>query len=328
MNIKKSSVNELETYLIEKNWISTNEKVLHKMSAGDGNMNCVLRIQTNLNSFICKQSNDFVEKYPHIFAPKNRVQTEALFYKKIKINPKIQKMMPEMFGIDIENNIMFLEDLGDINDYSSLYTLQNKISNDELKSLTSYLNELHQSFVKSDGDFELSNIAMRKLNHEHIFEFPFLEDNGFDLDVIQNGLQQLAVPFKTDNVLKEAIKELSNRYLENGKYLLHGDFYPASWLNCGGEIKIIDPEFCYYGHREFDLGVFIAHLYLSNQQNEAIEFVKKCYIDFDTLNHKLLNGFIGIEILRRLIGLAQLPLKMNLELKNNLLKKAQKLILN
>ncbi|MBC7493616.1 MAG: aminoglycoside phosphotransferase, partial [Flavobacterium sp.] len=131
MNIKKSSVNELETYLIENNWISTNEKVLNKISAGDGNMNCVLRIQTNLNSFICKQSNDFVEKYPHIFAPKNRVQTEALFYKKIKTNPKIQKMMPEMFGIDIENNIMFLEDLGDISDYSSLYTLQNKISNDE-----------------------------------------------------------------------------------------------------------------------------------------------------------------------------------------------------
>jgi 5-methylthioribose kinase len=38
---------------------------------------------------------------------------------------------------------------------------------------------------------------MRKLNYEHIFEYPFREENGFDLDTVQEGLQAVAMYKKT-----------------------------------------------------------------------------------------------------------------------------------
>jgi 5-methylthioribose kinase len=47
--------------------------------------------------------------------------------------------------------------------------------------------------------------------------------------------------------------------------------------------------------------------------------------DFD---EKLLNQFVGVEILRRIIGLAQLPLSLSLETKKELLKEAKGLIIN
>lgn len=327
MLIKEGTAAQLERYFTAKNWIAKNEKIVQVSKAGEGNMNCVLRIQTDKRSFICKQSNAYVEKYPHIAAPENRVQTEATFYQKIKTNQKIQKMMPELLGIDNENNIMILEDLGVIQDFGSLYELKSTLSENEILSLTSYLNELHQSFAKECVDEELTNLKLRLLNYEHIFKFPFMEENDFDLNTIQFGLQEVSLSFKKDTDLKKALEKLGNCYLKSGKHLLHGDFYPGSWFNCQGQIKIIDPEFCYFGLAEFDLGVFIAHLYLTKHDNKSIELVKKYYNKYQNLNHDLLNGFIGTEILRRIIGLAQLPLKMDLTDKKQLLEKAKQLIL-
>ena len=328
MIIKNATINELQVYLVNNNHITVNEQIVEVSKAGEGNMNCVLRIQTNKQSFICKQSSAYVEKYPQIAAPQNRVQTEAAFYQKIKNNDNISVMMPEILGVDIENNILFLQDLGAIQDFSSLYDLRIKLTNSEVISLTNYLNQLHRSFKKETSNSELENLELRKLNYEHIFNYPFLEENGFDLNTVQPGLQEIALPYKNNSILKTAITTIGNSYLENGLYLLHGDFYPGSWFNCKDKIMIIDPEFCYFGHREFDLAVFIAHMYLTKHEDKIIEMIAINYIDYSSLNHKLLNGLVGVEILRRLIGLAQLPLKMKLNDKKELLEKAQNLILN
>ncbi|CDF78108.1 5-methylthioribose kinase [Formosa agariphila KMM 3901] len=319
---------ELAHYLTEKQWLSPEDAIISLSKAGQGNMNYVLRVTTNQGSFIIKQSRGYVEKYPQIKAPEKRVLTEAAFYAKIGTVERIKKRMPELLGLDVSNNIMILEDLGQANDFNSLYDLNKVVSENEISVLVSYLNVLHQQFSKVKADDELDNLEMRKLNYEHIFNYPFLEDNGFDLDTIQEGLQTLAIQYKKDAFLKEKIELLGEFYMTKGHYLLHGDYYPGSWLQTTDGIKIIDPEFCYYGLREFDLGVFIAHLYLSNQSQNIIDKVKLDYYDFQDLDGSILNGFIGVEIMRRLIGLAQLPLQSNLNDKKRLLELAYKLITN
>ena len=230
-------------------------------------------------------------------------------------------------GTDVVNNLIALEDLGKTNDYAVLYGLNQKIKEEELQELVVYLNGLHTNFQKTIVDDELANTAMRTLNYEHVFEYPFKEENGFDLDVVQDGLQALAMPYKQNRELKDKVERLGSLYLSKGKYLLHGDFYPGSWLKTNSGIKIIDPEFCFYGMREFDLGVFIAHLYLTQQDLNTVAYIKEHYTAFNDLNFTILNGFIGTEIMRRLIGLAQLPLKMDLETKGALLIFAQNLII-
>jgi 5-methylthioribose kinase len=59
-----------------------------------------------------------------------------------------------------------------------------------------------------------------------IFWIPFKEENGFNLDDIQDGLQELALPYKKRCRIK-TLSRLGSLYLSKGKYLLHGDYYRA-----------------------------------------------------------------------------------------------------
>lgn len=318
---------KLVLYLKKNGWLTADETIVNISKPGEGNMNYVLRVDTGERTFIVKQSRGYVEKYPQVAAPENRVVTESIFYRKISVDELTQSYMPYLLGVDEEANLLLLEDLGTSSDFTNLYQLKNAISEDELIQLTLFLNGLHSTFQKERIDDELSNIEMRQLNHEHIFHYPFLEENGFDLNSVQYGLQELALTYKKDNHLKEQISLLGSLYLSNGKYLLHGDYYPGSWLKTSKGIKVIDPEFCYYGSREFDLGVLLAHLHLTKQDKNLQDVVIKNYEKYTDLNLEILNGFTGVEIMRRLIGLAQLPLQMDLGTKKDLLAFARTLIL-
>jgi 5-methylthioribose kinase len=107
---------------------------------------------------------------------------------------------------------------------------------------------------------------------------------------------------------------------------MHGDFYPGSWLQVSSGIKIIDPEFGGLGDAEFDLGVFLAHLELAEQEEGLCAQVQKHYslaVDWTLVQH-----YRGVEILRRLIGIAQLPVSLNLDTKKSLLARARTYLLS
>lgn len=320
---------ELFQYLEDQNWLLNNEKIESLTIPGAGNMNYVLRVTTSIRTFILKQSRGYVEKYPQIEAPINRVEVEVNFYKKIKDNKIITGYMPDILHVDLENFIVQMEDLGIGTDFSFLYGNKNKLSMVEVSELVSYLQQLHTQFVDNMPPVIFENLEMRKLNHEHIFVYPFLVDNGFDLNQVENGLQEIALKYKHDVALKERISTLGELYLQNGSELLHGDFYPGSWLKTSDGLKIIDPEFCFYGFLEFDLAVFLAHLHITQHNQDIIDAVYQNYASNRAIQHELLENFIGIEIMRRLIGLAQLPLK-NIDLlqREKLLDYGYQLIMN
>jgi 5-methylthioribose kinase len=114
-------------------------------------------------------------------------------------------------------------------------------------------------------------------------------------------------------------EELGKLYLSEGKALLHGDYYPGSWMQKGNEVFVIDPEFCFFGPPEFDVGIVLAHLLLSDQPRLMHEKVFAKYQNSNTLDKKLVYNFAGVEIMRRLMGVAQLPLHNTLEKKEEML---------
>ena len=320
-------IHSLTSYLQSQGWLSAGEEIKEASKPGAGNMNYVLRVISSNRSFIVKQSKGYVEKYPEIAAPETRVLVEGAFYKKTKTDCEIKKYMPSLIGIDSINNIIALEDLGQTNDYTHLYGMDTKLLASEIQSLTNYLTHLHQTFYKDETDDEFLNIELRTLNHLHIFIYPFMEDNGFNLDTIQAGLQVAAIPYKTDSELKSRILEVGKIYLSKGHYLLHGDFYPGSWVRSKNGLKVIDPEFCFYGPLEFDLGVMMAHLIMTKHDDALLNSVYTHYHSKEAINKTLLQQFIGIEIMRRLIGLAQLPVALDITAKKELLHYARQLII-
>jgi 5-methylthioribose kinase len=100
---------ELAAYLQQLKWLDEQETIVSLSKPGEGNMNCVLRVETATRSFIVKQSRGYVEKYPQVLVPASRVLTEGAFIKKnwwpIPANHA-------EVGIDAINNMIALEDLG------------------------------------------------------------------------------------------------------------------------------------------------------------------------------------------------------------------------
>lgn len=319
---------EIEDFMHTRGLIKPDEEILDMEIPGRGNMNSVLRVRTSQGSYILKQASNFVQKYPQIPAPIERINVEYQFYSLIAKQEAIQEKMPRCLDFDDFTHTMGIEDLGYGEDYTTIYQPDGGISLDEALQAVGYLSALHSIVFepKIIEDFP-NNLALRKLNHEHLFVYPFMVDNGFDLDTIQAGLQAVAMNYKTNQNLKTALGVLGEHYLSSGKTLLHGDFYPGSWLHTYDGLKVIDPEFCFFGSPEYDLAILIAHLKMARTSPEIIEQVLQNYQAKTDFNEGLMQQYIGMELMRRLIGLAQLPLSLSLEEKISLLKEAEGLIL-
>jgi len=314
-----TSKDNLTTYLKNKIGFLKLSEIINEIEiAGEGNMNVVLRIKTNKRTFILKQSRPFVQKYPDLPAPIDRINVEKKFYDLMDQN----SFFPKILGYLPSDYILLLEDLGKGEDLTSLYNTRT-ITSDLIKEFTLGLYYIHKK--KAPADYP-ENIELRKLNHDHIFELPFKENNSFNLDHIQKGLENLSNPFKKNNSLKEKVLYAGKIYLEKGNTLLHGDYYPGSWMRVGDNNYVIDPEFSFVGPKAFDLGVMSAHIIIASGKTSFLEEIYNMYPA--KAEFKKISLYCGIEIIRRLIGLAQLPIKRSLMEKKELLNFAEELILS
>ncbi len=315
-----SSTAELQDFLLQKGWLSLTETIKSIGTAGKGNMNVVLRVHTDQRSFILKQSRPYVQKYPDIPAPLDRIDVEFQFYKYVS-RPEISEHLPRILQYDPSEYLIQMEDLGHGEDLSYLY--QKKVPEKGLlQKLINILEVIHQT--EAPANYPL-NMKLRELNHQHIFVLPFMPENGFSLDTIQEGLQSLSNPYKEDKTLQKIVTEVGSLYLQKGNTLIHGDYYPGSWMKTFDELFVLDPEFSFLGFSEFDLGVLSAHFIMATGDASFLDEVTNSY--GLSADRKLISKVAGIEIIRRLIGLAQLPLERTLAEKDYLLRTAHKMIL-
>ena len=316
----RSSLSEIEKYLKKELNIFSSDEQIHNIEVpGEGNMNVVLRVETNKKSFILKQSRPYVNKYPNIKNSEKRIIVEDQFYELI-IKSEIQKFFPKKIDFIKKDLILLIEDLGQCRDMSYLYSSKN-MNLDHFNSLIYILESIHKTKVNSFP----SNYSLKELNHEHIFVLPF-QKNDFQLDDIQSGLKKLSTYITNDSNINDVVKRIGDMYLKVGNTLLHGDYYPGSWMEKDDNVYIIDPEFSHLGFKEFDLGVMAAHLTIITESEDYLNKIIKAYSE--NIDKSIFYKVSGIEIIRRIIGLAQLPLDMSLNAKEKLLNIAKKMILS
>lgn len=298
----------IDRYLGERGWLEPGEGVSAVESAGEGNMNCTLRVRTGARSLILKQSRPFVVKYPDIPAPVERLLVEARFYELTGKAPRLRRFTPTLLALDEANYLALIEDLGASADLTALYARDQRLGEADLVALCDCARSLHALEIDAAARDALRNREMRALNHEHIFRLPLQPDNGLDLDAHTPGLAEAARELQGEAAFVARVHELGARYLADGEpaALLHGDYYPGSFLVTPDGIKLIDPEFAFPGPPEFDLGVLGAHLVFAGEDPGVLDRIEAHYDR--NLDRPLLEGFAGAELMRRLLGVAQLPL--------------------
>ena len=319
MNISVDTpISILQSFLEKLQWLN-NEQLQTITSAGEGNMNVVLRVITDKRSFILKQSRPYVQKYPTIPAPIERIDVEAQFYSALT-KTTVSNHLPTVINYAPEEYLLMMSDLGDIVDMTSIYSSR-VVDKDHLAQLVKIAYQCHQSEISSDFP---ENMELRLLNHQHIFVLPFDSDNGFSLDDVQEGLQEIASGYQGDHALKKVISLMGDQYLSAGSSLIHGDYYPGSWMRSGTDLYVLDPEFAHVGDPEFDLGVMAAHVIIATHESSNFDQIIQAYPG--QLNIENMRRYAGIEIMRRLIGLAQLPISRSLQEKQQLMDIANSLI--
>lgn len=324
----------LAEYLTAAGHLTSGEVLLGAEKAGEGVMNCTVRVRTSAGTFILKQSRPWAEKYPQVAAPFDRTLVEARFYRLVAASPAVAGWMPRLLWSDDDARLIALEDLGAASDFFPLYTRQITLDERTLDGLVAYLSALGPLAPAHQAAREgLANDDMRALNHEHLFALPLRADNGLDLDAYTGvpGLAAVAATLREDAAYVAAVTELGERYLTSrGGSLVHGDFYPGSFLQTAAGVKVIDPEFCFCGDAEFDLGVFAAHLLLAGEPPERAEYILAAYQPADGVRFSaaLARRYAGVEVMRRLIGVAQIPnLHADLTRRTTLLERSRRLVL-
>jgi 5-methylthioribose kinase len=316
---------ETERYVIARGLVGADALPIAVERAGAGNMNLALRVMPAVGpSFILKQGRPWVEKYKQIPAPSERTLVEAGFYSLVQGDPFLAGRMPAILDFDRDNLVLILEDVGD-GDFTSLYT-DATIAVTTVGALLEWLERLAAAPVPDTNRPLLANRAMRALNHEHIFTLPLLENNALDLDRITPGLADAANELMRNSAYCEAVAALGSRYLADGDRLVHGDYFPGSWLKTADGVRVIDPEFCFLGDPEFDCGVMVAHLMIARCEPDLLEMVAASVIR-RRLDSALVAAYAGVEIMRRLIGVAQLPLTDDIDRKRALLERSRTLVL-
>src|SRR5258708_24824600 len=98
-------------YLVELGLLPPGPDPVQVSRAGDGNMNCTLRVVTPERRLIVKQGRPWVEKYDFIAAPWDRTLVEAAFYEAIARDAVIARRMPALVHVDRAPRILALEDV-------------------------------------------------------------------------------------------------------------------------------------------------------------------------------------------------------------------------
>ena len=99
---------EIENYLKDEGYLMPDEDIIQYQRAGEGNMNMVVRIITDAGKVILKQSRPYVNKYPQIEAPLDRIKVERSYYTIINENRLLKRFSPEIFDFDDTNYTLLL----------------------------------------------------------------------------------------------------------------------------------------------------------------------------------------------------------------------------
>lgn len=320
------------TQLAQKlGWVPAGVYVTDLSVAGAGNMNRVLRaLLSDGTTRIFKQALPFVARFPDIPAPLQRSHSEAAFYQALLHYPELLERTPQVLGCSAEHHLLCLQDLGEVGDFSYLYQLENNTGDSHDRALADLLSWLSKLHNVADPAILPDNRAMRDLNHQHLFVIPMADADGITLHPL---LTAVATRLRQDDALQARIQHLGQLYLgeaniSSSHSVLHGDYYPGSWVQHAEHgVMIIDPEFCFAGPAEFDIGVMWAHLVMCGYSEQHLQQIFTAYQPPAGFSAALAAQFAGVEIIRRIIGVAQLPLAADFSVQAQWLQRARDYLL-
>lgn len=260
---------------------------------GDGNINYIFRIidETNNKSVVLKQADKFLRSSGRpLDLARSKIEVEIL-----KLQGKYSaKSVPKIYLYD---DIMCVIVMEDISKFQNLKKelLKEKIFPHFSKDISSFLVDtllpttdlVMDSGEKKDKVKSFINKELCDISECLVFTEPY--DDYKKRNIISEENKNLVQEkLYNDKKLHLEVAKLKNNFMNNAQALIHGDLHSGSiFINETG-IKVIDPEFAFYGPMGYDIGNIIGNLYFS--------LINKKYIMEDSKEKEKFIKWLSISI--------------------------------
>lgn len=312
----------LQALFARQSWLGAGELVQSAIPVDKATNNLVLHVVTSHRKLLVKQARPWSERHPEKDACDDRALIEALFFQVTAEDPLLARHHPKLLGIDAPSRALAFVEVGANGDFSDLYRGA-RVSPTEMNTLVAYLSSLHALAVEPEP--LLQRNLPRQERYDALFVAPLFEHDDKALEAETPGLLRDADRLRHDERFFDGLRRLGDAFLQEGPWLVHGDFVPANWLRGPSGVCVIDGEHAMMGKIELDIGMMLAHLMLTGQASPGWildEYEPPGEFDLSTAL-----GFAGAEIVRRLIGPDRVPTHPGLMQKRILLSLGKELVL-
>lgn len=260
---------EVIEYILEKTDIFDSQEDLKCIEFGNGNVNYIFKIwdEKTEESVILKQAGPTARASKEFKFSPDRNRTEA---KILKLQGELAPgSTPEIYYVDTTMNCFVMEDLSDYEILRKSLLEYKRIENFSDLITTYLVNSLIMT-----TDIVMNHKDKRELNQDYVN--PILCDITKDVvytEPFTNYLNRNSIfepikkwvdeEFYDDEDLKLEAAKIKYEFMNNAQALLHGDLHTGSIFVKDNAIKVIDPEFAFYGPIGHDVGNLIAHLIFS-----------------------------------------------------------------
>lgn len=309
-------------------------KEIHEISSG--NVNQVFKVLFN-DGFSCvaKYAPPFAYRYQDIAINNDRNAFEVAVLS--HFFNKNNKNYPEVYCYSDEEHLMLMQDLSTCYDMREAL-IQGEVFNDFSdnlvrifslypRNITSNQKAGNTKFTFNQGIYELQDITKN-----FVFQCPFGLKYPDGFVCLEENLVWVKENIFNNICVMNIRTDLEKIYNSKFETLLHGDLHTGSIMISHENTYIIDPEFSKVGPISFDIGMLLGNLIMSlissnyhlknnvykktifqdwllncipSLWNSTIESLHNNGFNKSTLLYET-GGYCGIEIIRRIIGAAQI----------------------
>lgn len=241
---------------------------------GDGNLNLVFIVEGPAGSVIVKQALPYVrlvgDSWP---LPLRRAFFE--YNALVRQEARDPGVVPRVMHFDEEQALIVMERL-----HPHIILRDQTIAGKTVEGLGSTMgvfcartafrgSDLSMAAAQKKADVALfaGNAALCDITESLVFTDPYFVANLNRHTSPQ--LDSVVAELRADAALKIEVQHMKRAFTAKAETLCHGDLHAGSIMVTGVEVRVIDPEFAFYGPMGFDIGMLMGNYLMAYHSMSA-----------------------------------------------------------
>lgn len=258
----------LKNLAILQEQIGIDHEAWQVREVGDGNLNLVFIVEGPKGAAVVKQALPYVR----LVGDSWPLPLKRSFFEHHALTRQSQRdlgMTPKIFSFDEEQAIIIMEYLTPhvilrraLIEGREIPDLPNKLGCFLARTLFRGSDLCMETKLrKADLALFADNVALCDITETLVFSDPYYNAklNRHTSPQLDGIVGQL----RTDRDLKVAAQRLKHIFANMPETLIHGDLHTGSVMVTDHDVRVIDPEFAFYGPMAFDVGMLLANFWMS-----------------------------------------------------------------